>query len=237
MGKIDQSKLPRHIAIIMDGNGRWAKKRSLPKIAGHRAGVKSVEEVIKTCKEIGVKVLTLYTFSTENWKRPRKEIDALMMLLGGYLDRETERIAKENIRIHTIGKISALPPMIRLKLRKIEEKTINNEGILVNLALNYGGRSEIIDAARKISEEVKNNNLKPDDISEELFAGYLYTAGLPDPDLLIRTSGEARLSNFLLWQISYAEIYITNTLWPDFCRKELERAILDYQTRQRRYGE
>lgn len=236
MGKIDQSKLPKHIAIIMDGNGRWARKHHFPKIAGHRAGVKSVEEVIKAAKELGVKILTLYTFSTENWKRPKIEIDGLMKLLEDYLDRETEKIAKENVRIRAIGRIAALPPAVQLKLRKIEERTIANNAILVNLALNYGGRSEIVDATRKISEEIKQERLKPDDLSEDKFAGYLYTVGLPDPDLLIRTSGEARVSNFLLWQISYAEIHITKKLWPDFRKKDLEKAILDYQKRQRRYG-
>ena len=236
MGKIDQSKLPGHIAIIMDGNGRWAKRRHLPKIVGHRAGVKSVEEIIKAAKEIGIKILTLYTFSTENWKRPKKEIGALMKLLEDYLDRETERIAKDNIRIHAIGRISALPAAVQLKLRKAEEKTINNDAILVCLALNYGGRTEIVDACRKISQDVKERVLALDDISEDKFSDYLYTVGLPDPDLLIRTSGESRISNFLLWQISYAEIHITKKLWPDFRKKDLEKAILDYQSRERRYG-
>ncbi|MGB2705601.1 MAG: isoprenyl transferase [Candidatus Omnitrophota bacterium] len=220
----------------MDGNGRWARCRRLPKVAGHRAGVKSVEEVIKAARELGIKILTLYAFSTENWKRSSKEIDALMGLLEGYLDRETEKIAKEGIRVRAIGRISGLPPSIQLKLRKIEAKTIHNSAILVNLALNYGSRSEIVDAARKIAEEVKKGRIRPDDISEENFGDYLYTAGLPDPDLLIRTSGEARVSNFLLWQISYAEIYITKKLWPDFGKKDLKYAILDYQKRKRRYG-
>ena len=236
MAKIDQAKLPGHIAIIMDGNGRWARKHRLPKIAGHIAGVKSVEGVIKAAKELGIKVLTLYTFSTENWKRPKKEIDALMHLLEDYLDRKTEKIAADGIRIHAIGRIAALPPAIQLKLRKIEQKTLKNRSILVNLALNYGARSEIVDAVRKISEEIKSGALNPNDISEENFPDYLYTAGLPDPDMLIRTSGEMRLSNFLLWQISYAEIYVTEKFWPDFGKKDLEKAILDYQQRQRRYG-
>lgn len=236
MGKIDPLRIPKHVAVIMDGNGRWARKRALPKIAGHKAGIKSVEEAIKAARELGIEILTLYTFSTENWKRPKKEIGALMTLLENYLDRETERIAAEGIRIRAIGKISALPPSVQLKLRKIEERTIHNRGILVNMALNYGSRSEIVDAARKIAEEVRQLRLRTDDISEENFSNYLYTAGLPDPDLLIRTSGEARVSNFLLWQISYAEIYITKRLWPDFRKKDLEAAILDYQKRERRYG-
>lgn len=236
MGKVGLSKVPEHVAVIMDGNGRWAERRHLPKIAGHKAGVKSVEEIIKAAREFGIKVLTLYAFSTENWKRPRREVGALMGLLENYLDRETEKIAREGIRIHAIGKISGLPPSIRLKLRRIEEKTARNSAILVNLALNYGSRSEIVDAARKIAEEVKKERIRPDDISEENFGDYLYTAGLPDPDLLIRTSGEARVSNFLLWQISYAEVYITKKLWPDFGKKDLRCAILDYQKRERRYG-
>lgn len=236
MGKVDRSKFPHHVAIIMDGNGRWARRRLLPKIAGHRAGIKSVEEVIKAAKELGIKILTLYVFSTENWKRPKREIDALMRLLEAYLDREAERIAKEGIRIRGIGRIAGLPAAVQLKLRKIEERTIKNSDILVNLALNYGARSEIVDAAKKIAKSVKQNKLNPDDISEDNFSDYLYTAGLPDPDMLIRTSGEMRVSNFLLWQISYAEIYITKKLWPDFRKKDLEKAILDYQEKDRRYG-
>ncbi|MEE9499883.1 MAG: isoprenyl transferase [Candidatus Omnitrophota bacterium] len=236
MGKVDRSKFPHHVAIIMDGNGRWARRRLLPKIAGHRAGIKSVEEVIKAAKELGIKILTLYVFSTENWKRPKREIDALMRLLEAYLDREAERIAKEGIRIRGIGRIRGLPAAVQLKLSKIEERTIKNSDILVNLALNYGARSEIVDATKKIAKSVKQNKLNPDDISEDNFSDYLYTAGLPDPDMLIRTSGEMRVSNFLLWQISYAEIYITKKLWPDFRKKDLEKAILDYQEKDRRYG-
>ncbi len=236
MGKVDRSEFPHHIAIIMDGNGRWARKRLLPKIAGHRAGIKSVEEIIKAAKELGIKILTLYTFSTENWKRPKREIDALMRLLEVYLDRKAEKIAKEGIRIRAIGRIRGLPAAVQLKLRKIEERTSKNSDILVILALNYGARSEIVDAAKRIARCVKQNKLNPDDISENNFSDYLYTAGLPDPDLLIRTSGEMRISNFLLWQVSYAEIYITKKLWPDFRKKDLEKAILDYRQRGRRYG-
>lgn len=236
MGKIERSRFPRHVAIIMDGNGRWAKRRHLPKIAGHRAGIKSVEEVIKAAKEFGIKILTIYAFSTENWKRSKKEIDALMRLLEMYIDRQTERMVKEGIRIRSIGRISGLPDSVQSKLKKIEERTLNNTDILVNLALNYGARSEIVDAAKKIAKRVKQDSLNPDDISEDNFCDYLYTAGIPDPDLLIRTSGEMRVSNFLLWQISYAEIYITKKLWPDFRKKDLEKAILDYRQRERRYG-
>lgn len=236
MGKIDETRLPKHIAIIMDGNGRWAKKRHLPKIAGHTAGVKSVEEIIKAAAAIGVKVLTLYAFSTENWKRPKFEIDALMRLLETYLDRETDRLFKEGIKLRVIGKLSSLSPSLQLKIRKTQEKTIKNTRITVVLALNYGGRSEIVDAAKKIAEDVKMDTIKPEEISEDNFGDYLYTVGLPDPDMLIRTSGEMRISNFLLWQISYAEIYITKKLWPDFKKADLEKAIIDYQERKRRYG-
>jgi len=234
--KIDKDRLPRHIAVIMDGNGRWARRRHFPKIAGHKAGIKSVEETIKAAREFGIKILTLYAFSTENWKRPRKEVDALMGLLENYLDHETEKISDWGVRIRAIGKINGLPSPIRVKLRRAEERTALNTAIFVNFALNYGSRSEIIDAARKIAEEVKANRLDPNDISEKKFADYLYTAGMPDPDLLIRTSGEARMSNFLLWQISYSEIYITKKLWPDFRKKDLKAALLDYCKRERRYG-
>lgn len=236
MESLDPLKLPEHIAIIMDGNGRWAEKRHLPKIAGHRAGVKSVEETIKAARELGVKILTLYTFSTENWKRPKKEVDALMKMLEGYLDRQTEEIAKKGIRIKAIGRTEAFSPALQLKIIKAEEKTAKNNGILVNLALNYGSRSEIVDAAKKIVREINQKKLTVDEITEESFSNYLYTAGMPDPDLLIRTSGEERLSNFLLWQLSYAEIHVTKKLWPDFRKKDLEKAILDYQKRERRYG-
>ena len=236
MESLDPLKLPEHIAIIMDGNGRWAEKRHLPKIAGHRAGVKSVEETIKAAHELGVKILTLYTFSTENWKRPKKEVDALMKMLEGYLDRQTEEIAKKGIRIKAIGRTEAFSPALQLKIIKAEEKTAKNNGILVNLALNYGSRSEIVDAAKKIVREINQKKLTVDEITEESFSNYLYTAGMPDPDLLIRTSGEERLSNFLLWQLSYAEIHVTKKLWPDFRKKDLEKAILDYQKRERRYG-
>jgi len=236
LGKVGPLKIPAHVAVIMDGNGRWAERRRFPKIAGHKAGVKSVEEIIKAAREFKIKILTLYAFSTENWKRPRPEVDALMGLLEDYLDRETEKIAREGIRIRAIGKIGGLPSSVRIKLRKIEKKTERNSAILVNLALNYGSRSEIVEAARKIAEEVKMRRLDAKDISEKNFADYLYTAGLPDPDLLIRTSGESRMSNFLLWQLSYAEIYITEKLWPDFRKKDFEAALMDYGKRKRRYG-
>ncbi|MFH1594380.1 MAG: isoprenyl transferase [Candidatus Omnitrophota bacterium] len=234
--QIDKTKLPRHVAIIMDGNGRWARKRYLPKIAGHKEGVNSVEMVIRAAKDLGVRILTLYAFSTENWKRPEREVNGLMKLLENYLDRETEKIAKEDIKIRAIGRISLLPSAVQIKLRKAEDRTINNRAVLVNFALSYGSRAEIVDACKKICDEVKGERLKTCDITEEIFSSNLYTSGLPDPDLLIRTSGEMRISNFLLWQLSYAEIYVTKKLWPDFKKKDFEKAILDYQDRVRRYG-
>jgi len=236
LDKIDQSELPKHVAIIMDGNGRWAKKRHLPKIAGHVEGVRRVEDIIKAAKELGVKILTLFTFSTENWKRPKKEVDALMKLLEGYLERETNRIAKEGVKIRAIGRIRELPHNVQLQLRNTEEKTQKNKDILVNLALNYGSRSEIVDAAKKVAIDVKENKLDVEDLNEKNFSEYLYTSSIPDPELIIRTSGEMRLSNFLLWQASYSEIYVTKKFWPDFKKQDFENAILDYTKRERRYG-
>ena len=236
MAKINPSRVPGHIAIIMDGNGRWARRRRLPRIVGHRAGAKSVEETIKAAGELGVKILTLFTFSTENWKRSKREVDALMRLLTGYLKKKTGSLLRKNVRLRAIGRISELPPEVRISLRRTEKKTAHNDGILVNLALNYGGRAEIVDACKRIAEEVKEKRLRLNDISEAKFASCLYTAGIPDPNLLIRTSGELRISNFLLWQMSYAEIYVTKKFWPDFRKKDLEKAILAYQSRERRYG-
>jgi undecaprenyl diphosphate synthase len=234
--KIDKNKLPRHIAIIMDGNGRWARKRRLPKMLGHRQGVKTVETVLKACKELGIKILTLYVFSTENWKRPKKEVSALMRLMEEYLDRELEKLQKEGVRLHVMGRIDRFPPSLQLKLRKAETSTRNNKAIILNLAIGYGARTEIVDACRNITNDVLANRLKPAQIDEKVFSDNLYTKGLQDPDLLIRTSGEMRVSNFLLWQISYAEIYVTNTFWPDFRKRDLEKAILAYQKRERRFG-
>ncbi len=234
--RIDEKKLPEHIAIIMDGNGRWARKRRLPNIVGHRKGISSVEEIIKASSDIGIKALTLYAFSTENWKRPKREVGALMRLLENYLDKETERLVKENVKLRALGRINGLPTPIQNKIKIAEKRTEKNTGLLLNLALNYGSRTEIVDACRAISGKVKENSLKIKDIDEKLFSKHLYTTGIPDPDLLIRTSGEMRISNFLLWQMSYAEIYVTDTLWPDFKRKDLEKAIEDFVSRERRYG-
>ena len=220
----------------MDGNGRWAKERRLPKLAGHRAGVKAAEEAIKACGDLGVKALTLYTFSTENWKRPKREVEALFGLLEKYLDRETGKLNKNNIKFSVIGRIEALPAALKEKLRKVAEETKSNTGLVLNLALNYGARAEITDAAREIARDAASGSVRLEDIDEELFSGYLYTKDLPDPDLLIRTSGEFRVSNFLLWQISYAEIYVTKKFWPDFRKADLKKAVAEYRRRKRRFG-
>lgn len=232
----NSKNIPQHVAIIMDGNGRWARSRGLPKIAGHRAGVKSAEEAVRAAGELGIKVLTLYTFSTENWKRPRKEIDALFNLLERYLDREEEKFSKNNIKFTVIGSNEGLPESVRKKLRKVMESTKKNTGLTLNLALNYGSRDEIINAARNIAKDVTAGSLSVEDIDDSVFSAYLYTKDLPDPDLLIRTSGEFRVSNFLLWQISYAELYVTKKLWPDFKKQDLEKAVAEFQRRERRFG-
>jgi len=228
--------IPQHVAIIMDGNGRWARSRGLPKVAGHRAGVKSAQAAIESAIEIGVKVLTLYTFSTENWKRPKSEVELLFRLLEDYLTREEERLVKNNIRLSVLGDIEGLPDLIKNKLKHVMEVTKDNTKLILNLALNYGSRHEIINAIREIAKDVESDRVKAEDINEQLFSSYLYTKGLPDPDLLIRTSGEFRVSNFLLWQISYSEIYVTKKLWPDFKKGDFKKAITDYQKRERRFG-
>jgi len=234
--QIDPGRLPVHIAIIMDGNGRWAGKRDLPRTAGHEAGVDAVRKVVRAGAEIGVKYLTLYAFSSENWKRPREEVTALMRLLTKTTRGEINELNRNNVKLLTTGRIDGLSTARRKVLATAVKKTRNNDGLVLNLALNYGGRTEIIDAVRAIADRVRSGRLDPGDIDEKTFAGYLYTDALPDPDLLIRTSGEMRLSNFLLWQTSYTELYITDVLWPDFGRKELFQAIVEYQTRERRFG-
>jgi undecaprenyl diphosphate synthase len=234
---IDPARLPAHIAIIMDGNGRWAKRRSLPRVAGHQAGVGPVRSTVETCARLGIKVLTLYAFSVENWKRPRAEIETLWRLLRFYLRKELPELQKNDIRLQAIGRLDALPSQVRRELEAVVDATSRNSGLLVNLAINYSGRSEIVDAVNAILEVAKlEGRLDTLQLSEEMLASHLYTASSPDPDLLIRTSGEMRISNFLLWQIAYAELYVTETLWPDFNRSELLKAILDYQKRDRRYG-
>jgi undecaprenyl diphosphate synthase len=230
-------RIPRHVAIIMDGNGRWAAQRGKPRTFGHEAGVRAVKEVVKASSELGIKFLTLYTFSIENWKRPKEEVDALMSLLSRTTRRELKELIKNDVKLITTGRISALSLTRRMVLADAVKKTRNNQGLVLNLALNYGGRTEILDAVKAISNSVKAGILDIHDIDEELFSTFLYTSNLPDPDLLIRTSGEMRISNFLLWQTSYTELYVIDTLWPDFGREELFRAIADFQRRERGFGE
>ena len=233
--KIDLDRLPKHVAVIMDGNGRWAKMRKLPRVAGHRAGIDSVREIVETSARLGLDVLTLYTFSVENWKRPASEIRTLMKLLKEYLRRELKSFQETNIKLQTLGRIHELEPSVQRELHRAMSATENNTGMLLNVALNYSGRTELVDTFNQLYAECgRNGNCFP--INEEVLSKHLYTAGVPDPDLLIRTSGEMRISNFLLWQIAYSEIFITSTFWPDFRRKDLFEAILEYQRRNRRYG-
>ena len=236
MAVIDPNKLPRHIAIIMDGNGRWAKKKNLGRISGHLKGVDAVREVVTACRELGIKVLTLYAFSIENWKRPAEEVMALMKLLKEYLIKETEEMIQNNIRLNAIGRLEDLPPDVQDVLKKTMEKTEKCDGMILNLALSYGGRSEILHAIQGILSDFGKGRIQSEEMNIQRFSQYLWTKGLPDPDLLIRTSGELRVSNFLLWQIAYTELYVTETLWPDFDRRELLKAIADYQSRERRFG-
>ena len=233
------SKIPQHVAIIMDGNGRWAKGRGLPRIAGHRAGVESVREIVKASIEVGVPILTLYAFSQENWKRPKEEVSLLMDLLDYFIDKEIKNLLKEGVCVRAIGKIEALPPRTLEKLKQAIDATRHNQKLVLNLALNYGSRAEILDAVAKILEKAQETgfSMNSSSLTEEEFSNYLYTAGLPDPDLLIRTSGEMRLSNFLLWQLSYAEIYITKKFWPDFKKSDFLKAIKEYGKRERRFGD
>jgi undecaprenyl diphosphate synthase len=234
---LDPARLPRHIAIIMDGNGRWASRRRLPRVAGHKAGVGPVRSTVETCARLGVRVLTLYAFSVENWKRPRAEVETLWRLLRYYLRKELPELQKNDIRLQAIGRVEALPAEVRRELNEVIEATSANRGLLVNLAINYGGRTEIVDAVNAILDEARHQGrLSSLRLDETAIAERLYTAASPDPDLLIRTSGEMRISNFLLWQIAYSELYVTNTLWPDFSRTDLLTAVLDYQKRDRRYG-
>jgi undecaprenyl diphosphate synthase len=233
---INRRALPAHIAIIMDGNGRWARKRGLPRVAGHRSGINAVREVVEGSAELGIPVLTLYAFSVENWKRPQAEVRTLMLLLKEYLNKEIENIHRNNIRFRTIGRTDQLDSSVQRELDKAIERTRSNTGMLFLVALNYGGRAEIVDAVNRILSTHQARNGSSGPIDEAEFSKYLYTAGVPDPDLLIRTSGELRVSNFLLWQIAYAEIYVTDTLWPDFSKRELYEAIIAFQKRERRYG-
>ena len=230
--QVNFEQLPAHVAIIMDGNGRWAAQRHLPRVEGHRAGIDSVRDVVETAARLGIHVLTLYAFSVENWKRPRAEINTLMMLLKRYLRLELSTLLSNNIRFRVIGRPEELAPDVRHELEVGIRQTGANTGMLFNIALNYGGRAEIVDAVRRAIR----SGVSPDDLDERRFGDFLYTAGQPDPDLLIRTSGEMRVSNFLLWQIAYSEIWVTETLWPDFRRRHLLEAVVAYQKRDRRYG-
>ncbi|RKX24383.1 MAG: isoprenyl transferase [Candidatus Zixiibacteriota bacterium] len=229
-------RIPAHIAIIMDGNGRWAALRNKPRTAGHEAGVKAVREIVRASADLGIKYLTLYTFSVENWKRPKLEVSALMSLLTRTTRNELSDLIKNDVKLITTGRIMGIPASRRKVINEAVERTRNNTGLLLNLALNYGGRTEILDAVKAIVNAAKAGMLNVHDINEELFSDFLYTADLPDPDLMIRTSGEKRISNFLLWQTSYTELHIIDTLWPDFGKRELFEAILDYQQRERRFG-
>ncbi len=233
--KLDFARLPRHVAVIMDGNGRWAQKRHLPRIAGHRSGTQSARTTIETCARLKIEALTLYAFSVENWRRPKTEIDFLMALLREYLRKEMPLLQKNNIRMRFLGRMDELPAGVQNDVRDAMEKTAGNKGMVLCVALNYGGRAEIVDAMNAILSE-RNGHGTPTNVTEEQLSRHLYTEGLPDPDLLIRTSGEMRVSNFLLWQIAYAEIFVTETLWPDFNRARLLEALLEYQKRERRYG-
>ena len=230
------AELPEHIAIIMDGNGRWAKKRNLPRIMGHRSGVDTVDAITEACARLGVKVLTLYTFSSENWKRPRKEVDALMDLFKQSSRKREKKLMDGNIRFNVIGQLDAFGQALKSEIDDLVEKTASNTGMVLTLALNYGGRQEILEAVRRVCKESKEGDLDISSMDEKNFAEYLYTGKLPDPDLIIRTSGEMRLSNFLLWQAAYAELYVTDTLWPDFDAGELEKALKEYKRRERRFG-
>jgi len=234
--KIIPKTVPEHIAIIMDGNGRWAKKRGLPRVAGHQQGVKTVRRVVEACGDLKVKVLTLYTFSTENWRRPEEEVSALMKLLLMTLRREIDDLMKNNVKLSTIGELDLLPADAAAGIREGVERTRNNTGLILNLALSYGSREEMLQAVRQLAHRVREGNLDPEQISKQVLEEALYTAGMPDPDLLIRTSGEMRLSNFLLWQMAYTEIFITDTLWPDFQKIHLYEAIIAFQRRERRFG-
>ena len=231
-----KASLPRHVAIIMDGNGRWAREQHLPRIEGHRAGAESARVIIRTAGELGIKYLTLYAFSVENWNRPKEEVDALMKYLVHYLKTETPELNKNNVRLQIIGQVYRLPEAVQEHLRKSIATLSKNNGLTLIMALSYGGRTEIVDAVRGIAKKVKTGELDPPDITEQIFAQHLYTRNLPDPDLLIRTSGEMRVSNFLLWQISYTELVVTPTLWPDFRKAQFHAALEEYHRRHRRFG-
>jgi len=236
MSKIDQNNLPLHIAIIMDGNGRWAKQHAMGRIRGHKKGAQAVKATVTACRELGIQYLTLFAFSSENWGRPSKEIDALMSLLGEYLDDEAPTLLKQEIKLSTIGEIERLYKPVREKLLNVKKLTEKNAKMVLNLALSYGSRDEIVFALKRMIADTQEGRLRLDDIDQNAIGRYLFTADMPDPDLLIRTSGEYRISNFLLWQLAYTELYFTHVLWPDFTKSDLLKAIAAYQSRERRYG-
>jgi len=235
--ELDATKLPAHVAIIMDGNGRWAKKRLLNRINGHEKGSDTVRNVVRTCREIGISYLTLYAFSTENWQRPKTEVEALMTLLKNFLHSEQKEMVENDIRLRVIGQVDRLPKKVQEALNQTMSATKDNTAMTLILALSYGGRAEIIRMVQEVAKQIKDGDIDPNAITAELIADHLYTHNIPDPDLLIRTSGEMRISNFLLWQIAYTEIFVTPTLWPDFSRGELLEILKDYQSRERRYGQ
>ncbi|MBX2803797.1 MAG: isoprenyl transferase [Myxococcales bacterium] len=232
----ERQTIPRHVAVIMDGNGRWATERGLSRTKGHEAGAESVRVIVRACGELGIDALTLYSFSTENWARPDDEVDALMMLLATYLREERGELMENRVRLRGIGQIDRLPPHVRSLLTEAESLTEHNDGLMLTLALSYGSRAEIVDAVRSVAADVARGELSAEDIDEEVINDRLYTSGIPDPDLLVRTSGEMRLSNFLLWQLAYAELYVTDVFWPDFRRPHLEVALQAYAQRRRRFG-
>jgi len=236
MTKIEKGNLPEHIAIIMDGNGRWAKQHAIGRIRGHKRGAQAVRSAVRTCREIGIKYLTLFAFSIENWGRPTKEVEGLMSLLEEYLAKELKELHKQGIKLTTIGDIDQLKPSVKEKIISAKKITANNDQMVLNLALSYGSRDEIISAVKKIVQDSQNGIIKSDEINKETFSKYLNTAEMPDPDLLIRTSGEYRISNFLLWQLAYTELYFTKVLWPDFNKEDIFKAIASYQKRERRFG-
>ncbi|MCL2669169.1 MAG: isoprenyl transferase [Syntrophaceae bacterium] len=236
MKKIDLEKLPRHIAVIMDGNGRWAEKHALGRVMGHRKGAEAVRKTVQTCGRLGISYLTLYAFSTENWQRPQAEVDALLELLSDYLDSEIQGLLDRNVRLMAIGHLDAMGETLAEKLRETMKKTAANQGLVLNLALSYGGRDELTMAANRLLADARAGSIAPGEITREQLASYLYTAGMPDPDLLIRTGGEYRISNFLLWQMAYTEFYFSDVLWPDFQEEHLLKALAEYQRRDRRFG-
>ncbi len=233
---LDRQNIPHHVAMIMDGNGRWAKKRGMPRLFGHRQGVETVEKIVRACVKLGVKQLSLYAFSTENWKRPQDEVSGLMRLLVEYFDKKTDQLNEEGVKIRVIGNVGALSKVAQQSIFNAEEKTKNNDVLGLNIAINYGGRDEIVQAVSRIARGVQEGTIAPDEINEEMVGQYLYTKGIPDPDLMIRTGGEKRISNFLIWQLSYAELWFTDVYWPDFDIETLAQAIYAYQNRERRFG-